>query len=207
MATKKKVNPNKKPTSITAAERSEIIEEMTNEANMQSLCCFLSALADLYTSDIEKVINIWYDINDCSITLTNFGEIRKSLREIKARTKRELKFHDVIPEHPRTEGELAKMKRMMVENAYAGAIHIFWHVTTTKGYLTEKETNLVFTKTIDRYIDLNEKKLTVEDLQWILEHEFHLHIEKRKDTVKLYRLTEIDDEQELQDDDTVILEE
>lgn len=183
---KKKVNPNKIPVSEHDYDLEQMKVEATQNMSLQIWAAFLSALTGFSGTTTDSLLELYDKVSNATTNIRDFDSTQKCLLDIRklAGVTMELKK---VKLGIHTQGDLDRLRSRLRKNSQAATFAIILDPVISQELLPEEDTVALIRKVVSLNEEIEEGRITVEDIQEMLREEYHLELGRTENLAVLSR--------------------
>lgn len=184
---RKKVNPNNQPLANPDIDARSIAEKISDRITLLAWAEVLGALADFSYTTQEGLWDLWLNANRAAGAIHGPDGIAAWIAKLEELAGIHLPYVTVSSAKIHTQGDLKRFIRKTERNALSTAYAIIARPIIERELLPLQEVQKVFRKADSLNAEINEKRITVADLQDVLKEEMGLQLVIRETGVKLMK--------------------
>lgn len=183
---KKKVNPNKIPVSISDDVLEQMKLEATQDMSIQIWAIFLAALTSFSGTSADSLLALYDQISNATTKIRDFDSTRECLSDICKLAGATMELKKVRLE-VHTQGDLDRLRNRLRKNSQAASFAIILDPVISQELLPEEDTVALIRKMVSLNEEIEEGRITVEDIQEMLREEYHLELGRTENLAVLSR--------------------
>lgn len=183
---KKKINPNKIPVCASDYDLEQMKLDATRDMSLQIWAVFLLALSGFSEMTSDSLFELYDKVSNATTTIADFDSTQKCLLDIRklAGVTMELKR---VKMDIHTQGDLDRLQNRLRKNSQAASFAIILDPLITQELMPEEDTIALIRKVVSLNEEIEEGRITVEDIQEMLREEYHLELGRTENLAVLSR--------------------
>ena len=169
---KKKTNPNKIRIAENSFDSQKIIADLVGEMVLRAWLLVLGALADFAETTPKSIEALWTEVNAFADIIHDSNHVSKSIKHLKKITGVSIPYEQLSTKQIKTKGDLDKFTRHANERALYIALATISGAIAEKTLLCEENSSLVFRKAFALNDEVIENRISLLDIQNMLEDEY-----------------------------------
>lgn len=182
---KKKTNPNRIPVTVSDDDIQEILHSATDGMVLRAWAVVLAAMAGFYETTADSMLNFWEYVSAYRTELSDLDDVERELKRIKETLAIDLSIKRVQSSTIRTRGDLARFTERTRNNGFVTAISIIAEATLEGKYFAEDFCRDIFHKAIELNEDIEEGRISLQDIQNMLIDEYSVRLEGEGNAARL----------------------
>lgn len=182
---KKKVNPNNQPLANPGVDARSIAEKISDRIILLAWTKVLGALADFSYATQEGLWDLWLNTTRTANPVRCSNDVVAWIAKLEELAGIHLPYVAVSSSKIHTQGDLNHFIRKTERNALSSAYAIIARPIIEQELLPLQDVQKVFQKADSLNTEINEKRITVEDIQGVLKEEMGLQLVIASSGVKL----------------------
>lgn len=185
---KKKVNPNNQPLRNPGVDARSIAEKVSDRIILLAWAEILGALADFSYTTQEGVWDLWLKANQAAGVVHRDGDAMIWIAKLENLAGIRLPYVTVSSANVRTHGDLNRFIRKTERNALSSAYAIIARSIIERELLPPQDIQRLFQKADSLNTEIEERRITVDDIQGMLGEELGLQLVITSSGVKLMKI-------------------
>lgn len=185
---KKKINPNKVPITNRTIDTKNLSGQISDRITLLAWAEILGALADFPYVTQEGIWDLWHNTNRAAGMVHHHTDIESWIEKLEELAGIHLPYTTVSSAGIHTQGELKRFVRKTERNALSSAYAIIARPLIEKELLPLQDIQRVFQKADTLNKEIDEKRISIKDIQLVLEEELKLQLVITSNGVKLMKL-------------------
>lgn len=185
---KKKVNPNKMPLGNQTIDTKNISGQISDRITLLAWAEVLGALADFPYTTQEEIWDLWHNTNKAAGVVHRHTDVEIWIEKLESLAGIHLPYAKVSSANIYTQGDLNRFIRKTERNALSSAYAIIARPLVERELLPLQDIQKIFQKAVAFNSEIEEKRISVKDIQEMLEEELRLQLAITSTGVKLAKL-------------------
>lgn len=173
---RKKTNPHRIPANINDYNLEGMKFNATMSMVFQEWAIILTAIASFSGITAEHLQTYWAEINNATTQVNNFESTQKWLSKIQDLAGCTLPLRHVNW-CVRTKADIRNLQRRLLNNAQATAFAMLFEAMITHAMMKEEDLRTIIQKTVMMNEEIDEGRISVQDLVDMLEDEYSIKLE------------------------------
>lgn len=185
---KKKVNPKRKPLANSVIDVKTLASQIPDNITLRAWAEVFGALADFPYVTQEGIWDLWLRTNKAAGTAHSHADVQTWIARLEELTGICLPYATVSSADIHTQGDLKRFIRKQERNALSSAYAIIARPLIEKELLPLQDIQRIFQKADSLNTEIEGKRITVRDIQEMLEEELKLRLTITETGVKLMKI-------------------